>query len=446
MPKLPPPDADCPADAAGGGQCPLSFCGAPKTVSALALGEPAQLGADAICTPGYVCVPDGPTATGDALELRCIQPSTSAAAFGAACSKGAGAANRCADDGLCIESAAAPGQSFCSSLCRVDADCPANAYCLEYQSAPLPDGSYVELGYCTPVAKIAGTVCARESDCPADEGCVAVSTRTQLQTCQKVGGTKSTGDACAATSDCRSGQCYDRDFHVAANRSFCSAMCAKSSDCGADQRCARIVLNNNDTPTDPRDDLVVGLCQSLFVSIATAGCHSNGDCTQNGADTCSIQYGLCYKAGAPSGAACTDSVGCDLGAVCTVSPRFPGGYCQTFGCAPGAAPGTVDSCPGPNATCAQRGTDVPLNACYEGCATTADCSRASQQYLCEAPSAPSTTDGGAGDGATGGSSDGAVEAGPADGAAGDGASDGEAGATEAGPEQFPLICIFDQGA
>jgi hypothetical protein len=437
MPKLPPPDANCSTDGPGGNGCPINLCGAPKSVAALAMGETAQLGADAICTPGYVCVPDGATAKGDALQLRCVQPIASAAAFGAACTKGAGTASRCGNDALCIEATA--GMPFCSSLCRADADCPANAYCLEYPSATLPNGSHVNLGYCTPKAQIKGTACVRESDCPADQGCIGAGARTHLMICQTTGGTKSTGDKCTKSTECRSGQCYDREFHADANRSFCSAVCGKSSDCGADQRCARIVLNNNGTPADPRDDLVVGICQSLFVPVAASGCQTNADCTKNGADTCSKTYGLCYKAGAPSGAACTDDVGCELGAVCTIGPRFPGGYCQTFGCAPGAAAGSPDSCPGANATCVQRGSDEPINACYEGCAQSADCSRVKQMYVCEAPSTLEP------DGGTGGPHDGGASTQPEGGAASADGGAGSDGGSDAAPTQLPSICIFDQG-
>ena len=439
MPKLPPPDADCPTDAAGGnGICPLNFCGAPKSVAALANGETAQLGADAICTPGFVCVPDVATAGGTALQLRCVSPLATAAPFGAACTKGAGTASRCSNDALCIDAAGTTGMPFCSSLCRTDVDCPTDSYCLESKSANLPNGSYVNLGYCTPKAKIAGTACSREADCAANQGCVSAGARTHLLTCQATGGNKSTGDMCMNGTECRSGHCYDRDFHENPDHGYCAATCGKSSDCGADQRCARIVLNNNGTPTDPRDDLVVGVCQSLFVS--TGGCKQDSDCTANGADTCSKKYGLCYKAGAASGAPCTADVGCDLGAVCTTGARFPGGYCQTFGCAPNAAAGSVDSCPGAHPTCVQRGSDEPINACYEGCVKSGDCSRVAQLYACEAPSTLSTgKDAGA-------AADAASSDGGANDAAGTSTDAADAGTdAEAGATQPSSICIFDQG-
>jgi hypothetical protein len=422
---LPPPDANCPADAAGGGPCPINFCGTPQAVSVLVAGQTAQLGADAICTPGYVCIPDGPTAAGNALQLRCVQPFAPATAFGAACAT-TGATSRCKSDALCIESADVPGQPFCSALCRADADCEAGAYCLEHKTT-VP-GSYVNLGYCTPRSKISATVCTREADCPAAQGCVAYGARSNLTVC-KVGGAKSMGAACTAPAECRSGQCFDREFHAGVNRSFCSGACSKSSDCGADQRCARIVLDANGTPADPRDDLVVGLCQSLFVSVAAAGCQADADCTTG--ETCSTKYGLCYTTGVATGAPCAIDQDCALGAVCTTT--FRGGYCQTFGCAPGAAAGGVDSCPGTNSTCAQRGGDVPLSTCYEGCRQSGDCSRFKDNYVCEMPDGTPSVGTSAGDAGAG---DAGSDADASD-AAGEGGAD--AGAT-------PLsLCLYNQG-
>jgi hypothetical protein len=387
-PKLPPPDANCPADAPGGGGiCPINFCGEPKSVKALALGETAQLGADAICTSGRVCVPDAPTSTGDRLVLRCVEPLALAAPFGTPCTTGAGTAKRCQDDSLCITSADAPGQPFCSTLCRADQDCPTDAYCLEYKSETLPNGSYVNLGFCTPKEKISAAFCARESDCPPGEGCVLYGARTNLVVCKMVGGTKSLGDPCTSGADCRSGDCFTRNFQLPGlgNRTYCSGLCGKSSDCSVDQRCTPIVIANNGTVSDPRDDTTVGYCQSLYTSTVAAGCQADTDCTTDGADTCSVQYGLCYKKGAATGSACTGDPSCDLGAVCTTGVAFPGGYCQTFGCAPGAMAGSVDACPGADSTCSQRSSDVPLRACYEGCVMSSDCARFSQNYQCEAP-------------------------------------------------------------
>jgi hypothetical protein len=428
--KLPPPDADC---SDGGPGCPVLSCGAPKAVSVLGPNQLAMLGADAVCTPGYTCIPGAATASGDALQLRCVTPLASAVAFGAACGKGATATNRCKDDALCIEAAGAAGQPFCSALCRADGDCPVDAYCLEYKSQMLPNGSYVNLGFCTPKAKIAGTACTREADCATGQGCLPYGARTNLMTCQAVAGTKSVGQRCTKTSECRSGQCVDREFHVDVNEAYCSGPCGKNSDCAADQRCARIVANNNGTPADPFDDLVVGACETLFAPMAGAGCKKDADCSgaQNGGNTCAMKYGLCYTAGAPSGAACTTDQQCELGAFCNHTLR--GGYCQTLGCAPGAAAGSVDACPGAKSVCAQRGAERPLFACYEGCDQSGNCSRVSERYACEPLGG---ADAGAGAGAGGSSADAATSS--TDGAA-DGGSDAANAFSPVG------LCLYNQG-
>lgn len=381
--KLPTPDAYCAPDAMGGnGVCPINFCGAPKVVASLQAGEMAELGADVKCTPGYVCVPDAPTPAGDAIQLRCVQPLAPAATLGAACGTGASAPARCKNDALCIKSPDFPDQPFCSALCRADADCPTDSYCIEYATEPLPKGSFVKMGYCTPKAKIKSTICTNEAGCPAGQGCVSYGPRTALLVC-KAGGNKSLGDACTGPAQCRSGECLDRDFKASNGRTYCTGHCKKSSDCGPDQRCARIVLGNNGTPADPFDDVVAGYCQTLFTPSMNDACKNDAECTTGGADTCDKTHGLCYKAGAVSGAPCTADTGCALGATCaTQAQQYPGGYCQTFGCAQGAAAGSVDSCPGAKDSCSRRFLDDPLNTCYEGCANGSGCTRSSENYIC----------------------------------------------------------------
>ena len=108
----------------------------------------------------------------------------------------------------------------------------------------------------------------------------------------------------------------------------------------------RLVVGNNGSGGDPLDDLVVGYCRTLFAPIAAAGCQSNASCValQNGSDTCDLAHGLCFKSTAAPGSACTTETDCPIGGECSIGPRFPGGYCQTFGCSPMATSG-VDLCP-----------------------------------------------------------------------------------------------------
>jgi hypothetical protein len=395
-------DYYCAADAMGGGVCPINFCGTLPTTSSLPSNAYGTSGADSICNGGRVCIVGAPVPAGNAFQLTCLAPASGALAYGAACSTTV-AGMHCADDSLCVTSPDVPG-AFCSTMCRNDADCPTSSSCLEYTTVPAPNGSTAKVGYCTPSSKIAATSCARESDCQAKQpdggapqGCVPYGTRTALTVCRALpaGGTKTVGTKCGSSAECLSGACYDRNFTLngGSNRTYCTAVCAVNSDCGPDQMCTRLVQNNNGTPSDPTDDVVAGECQTLFVPVGVSGCGIDADCVAlaNGSDTCDATHGLCYNKAAVPGSPCTLDSGCMLGGVCSGGQRFPGGYCQTFGCAPNPTGSTpaVDLCAGAGSTCVQRGApDAPLHACYDGCQLGSDagalmCLRAG--FVCSSP-------------------------------------------------------------
>jgi hypothetical protein len=376
----------CPADGAGGGDCPFNFCGQAKV--GLPSNQFPQSGADSVCG-GRTCKVGPELGSGDGFQLVCADPNPGALAVGADCSPDAAQGMRCADDSLCITGPAGSAGRFCSRMCRNDADCPTTARCLEYQTpTALMDGRRPTIGMCTPLTKIGGTPCVREADCPAAQGCTLYGARTTLRIC-RAGGAQSLGAACTASSQCRSGECYDRDFHLygGQNRAYCSGVCNVNSDCGRDQTCARLVVGNNGTPGDPLDDLVAGYCRTLFVAVATTGCGTDAECVggQNvSADTCDVAHGLCYRKAALPGSACVTDTDCPVGGECSTGPRFTGGYCQTFGCDPAATSG-VNACAGPNSLCAQRGgPDEPISGCYEKCAPGGGaCSRAGAGYTCQ---------------------------------------------------------------
>jgi hypothetical protein len=388
-------DAYCPADAMGGGVCPINFCGQLQTIASTPSSSYAQSGADVLCNSGRVCVVGQPVPAGDAFQLDCVLPAAGALAYGSACSPNPADGQRCADDSLCITSADFPAQPFCSTMCRTDADCQSGSRCIEHTTAAAPNGSPARVGMCTPPAKIAATACKRESDCAAGQGCMPAGGRTGLYTCQTAAGTKSVGQACGAASECRSGACFDRQFSLpgGGTRTYCSSTCSVNSDCGPDQTCTRLVQNNNGTPSDPTDDVVVGICQTLFIPRGAAGCDpaSCAVTVAGGVATCDLTHGLCYNSAALPGSACSTDADCALGGVCATGSRFPRGYCQTFGCSPTAAAGSVDSCAGTGSVCTQRGgPDAPINACYDGCAFGSDaggatCLRATEGYFCDAP-------------------------------------------------------------
>jgi hypothetical protein len=382
-------DADCTADGASSALCPVTSCGYLKSAATIGLTETPQAGTDTVCNQERICVATQVATSGDALALTCVVPRAGGLGYGADCSTDAASALRCKDDSLCVAPPAAPGVPevpgvpFCTTLCRIDGDCAAGSACIDYQHA-LPDQSYALVGQCTPISKLAGTICVAERDCPAGQGCVRVGDRTRLRTCQ-IGGPQSLGDSCTAPKQCRSHECYDRDFRVGAvgNRAFCSGACTRSSDCGADQRCVAKVLGNNGTISDPLDDLVVGYCRSLFASPITAACASDSGCLAegHGADTCHSTYGVCYKAAAVIGGPCASDDGCGLAQACAIGPTFSGGACVLEGCAPAGATGS-DVCPDAQSVCSQRASDQPLYRCYEGCSTPGGCSRGAQSYFC----------------------------------------------------------------
>jgi hypothetical protein len=385
QPKM---DVYCAPDAMGGGQCPINFCGEVKSRAHIPQNESPSSGADVLCNAGRVCVVGPALASGEGFQLVCQVPA-GAAAFGADCTPGGG---QCAAESLCV-TAPDSAQPYCSMLCRTDADCPAAggaapARCIDFQSKEtLSDGTHAIVGMCVPASRISGKVCTREGECNANEGCVFYAGRTSLRVCRVTGGTKSMGAACGSNAECRSVECYDRNGtqNGGTNRTFCAGPCTRSSDCGADQRCVRLVVSNNGTPDDPLDDLVSGYCQTLFPSVPGEDCQSDAHCVarQDGSDTCDVAHGLCYNKTAVPGVACARDTDCMLGGTCSTGPRFAGGYCQTFGCDPGATTG-VDACGGTNSVCATRGgPDEPIGACYERCTSATPCSRAAAQYVCE---------------------------------------------------------------
>lgn len=376
----------------GVGVCLGRLCGQVHGQAGLPLGQVTQQGSNAACPTGQVCVPTlAVGAAGDTAYLSCIPPRPAALAFGAACSPDPTQKLRCADDTLCAAGAAG---SFCSMLCRTDADCPSASYCLDDYPSPLPNGSVAQLSMCTPRALIGGTACQSEHDCAPTEACQPAGTRSNLLLCTPTAGTKSVGQACAAASECRSGQCVDRDLHAptGSNRTYCGGTCAKNSDCAANQICLPLVLNDNATTADPTDDVVVGYCTPLDAPPLAGGCMTDADCvgtpasnvTESGGDTCDPVHLTCYSSAARIGGACLYRANCPLGAYCRLNdPRLAGGACLSEGCDPAAVSG-VDACP-TGSTCAQRGTDKPLFGCYEACSATTTCSRTAEKYACFPP-------------------------------------------------------------
>ena len=368
--KLERPDAYCAPDAAGGGQCPLNFCGQAK------VGIPSnafpQSGSDSLCGV-RICKVGAELATGDGFQLVCVDPNASGVAFGAACSPDPAQGMRCADDTLCIAAVDFPSSPFCQRMCRNDDDCPCGARCLERPTRRRADGrpSRRVSGCARRRPKIAGTVCLRESGCPPGQGCVLYGGRTSLRIC-RAGGAKSLGTLCAGASRVPQRRVLRPRLPrlTAGNAPYCSGACSVNSDCGPDQGCVRLVVGNNGTPGDPLDDLVVGYCHTLFAPVAATGCASDAACVARPErlGRLRLAHGLCYKQGAgarhpPAPARWTARWGRLQHRAALPRRLLPDVRLRS----PTATSG-ADACPGTNSQCAQRGgPDEPISACYEKC-------------------------------------------------------------------------------
>jgi hypothetical protein len=373
------------------GICLGRFCGEVRSQADLLPGQVTRQGADKLCPTGEICAPTlARGATGDILYLSCVPPLPGARAFGQPCSPDPAAGMRCADDALCVERG---GTRFCGMLCRADADCPSGSFCIDdYRSAPLPNGTTALLGLCTPEALVPGKVCTSERDCAGgmQQACKPAGGRTNRMLCQNAVGPKTVGMACAAGTECVSGECFDRDLNPpsGANRTSCTAYCRKNSDCGQEQICYRLVWNSTTTPEDPGDDTVHGYCRPLATP-PRQGCTMDSDCATRtavdeiGGDACDVALGTCYTRGARIGSACMYRADCPIGAYCQLrDPRFESGACLSYGCDP-ASTNAADACPA-GSVCKRRGTDTPLYSCYESCPADLVCPRLAEGYVCQA--------------------------------------------------------------
>ena len=329
------PDAICPADAAGGGQCPINFCGQAKV--GLPANQFPQSGADSLC--GIRSCKVGPElSTGDGFQLVCVDPTQSALAFGAACSPDPARGMRCADDSLCITRAGLPAEPVLLAGCA--ATTPTARRTRAASSVPTPvalaDGRRPVIGMCTPESKIAGKVCVREADCDAGSGLRPL--RRAHEPAHLPGGrarSRSARPAPARPSAAAASASTATDTSAAARTAPTARARATSTATAAPISAARGWSSATTASSgDPLDDLVVGYCRTLFVAVAGTACASDADCValQNGSDGCDVTHGLCYRKAAVPGSACTSETDCPVGGECSMGPRFPGGYCQTFGC------------------------------------------------------------------------------------------------------------------
>ncbi len=389
------PTPSVPSDAAGGGVCPINFCGQAKRLG-LPSSEFPQSGADsAVRSPdlrGRLRAVDAATGS----SWSCVDPLATGLAFGVACSPDPGQGMRCADDSLCITAPDFPQSPFCSD------DVP--------QRRRLPDrgalpGASDRPRCRTARARRSGCACPKprspaRSACarrpaPPDQGCVLYGGAPSLRVCRATAARsrwdrRAPGQASAAAA---SATTATGTSLTAANRAYCSGACTVNSDCGPDQRCVRLVVGNNGTPGRSAGRPGVGLLPHAVRAAAgdwlrhRRRLRRRARTARTAATSCTASA---IKKAAVPGSACTARCECPLGGVCSMGPRFAGGYCQTFGCDPAATSG-ANACPG-SRTAPARSAAVPTSrspAATRAASRDAGsaCSRASAGYACESATA-----------------------------------------------------------
>jgi len=207
-----------------------------------------------------------------------------------------------------------------------------------------------------PPVDMAPTPCSKDGDCADPQICVVDAT-TGDATCQDPTGTKTTGDACADGSECRSGLCFN---------GACAAPCTTGADCPNGFDC--------ETSTVPLEG---GGSAELSVCVeADKNCLSNEAC--DAPEVCVVD-----RTGNMAVLTCQDPVpgGEDLGGMCSADADCLSGLCLDGLCA--------RPCERPNdcstdgsficepATVTTGGGDVTLNVCKprppQQCLTDSNC-------------------------------------------------------------------------
>ena len=370
------------------GVCPLNFCGYTKSVATLGVTEPRRLAP----TRSAARPRDLPGDAGGRVGRRApaLVPAAQAGGVGLRRRLLEGRRQHAALQGrLAVHRRrpAARGATFCTTLCRDRRATARPARPASSTPQPLPNSSYAMVGECTPASLIPGTICTRRA--PARRGRAACST-ARAPRCARArrAAAKSLGEACTAPAQCRSGECYDRNFSHRQRRqprALLGRLRARTATAAPNQRCVVEVVGNNGTHRRPArrrrrrllpqpvlGDDRVGLPEQQRLRDPGQGRrHLRPDATASATRRA-------RSSAAPCASRRRLRPGADLRARADVRRAAPA-CCRAA--RPAGATG-ADVCPGATSTCSQRVSDEPLYRCYEGCATAGGCSRQADNYFC----------------------------------------------------------------
>ncbi|MCB9594156.1 MAG: hypothetical protein H6719_15600 [Sandaracinaceae bacterium] len=268
------PTTDAVEDRPCDGNCIFNRCaGVCRTSADCATGQCIQIDQSATarsgaCVGGATCTSDGDCGAGEVcnqvidatgMVFHLCTPAQGALAGGSVCEVEGGAfvpvSQRC--DLGCEDTGRGRAQGRCQDFCTTDADCPsADFVCGQLTLTVGSGGTFPDrtddtnatLRVCQyePGSR---TACAADGDCAAGELCGLYfdATGASVRGCvDEVAGGAAAGEACDLDGPCRFARgCLPRWDDPA--ESFCTALCARDSDCPASFQCRRPSLG---TATD----------------------------------------------------------------------------------------------------------------------------------------------------------------------------------------------------
>ena len=263
------------------------------------------------------------------------------------------------------------------------------ARCLEYQTPALTDGRHALIGMCTPASKIAGTVCVREAQLPGRRGLRPL--RRAHEPSHLPGGR---GEVARHRVRGGRGMPQRRVLRPRLPRQrrpeprVLLGRVQREQRLRSDQTCARLVVGNNGTAerSAGRSGRRV-LPDAVRRRRRRPACHERRRAASRSRmarmPATSRMASAIARARSPAPPARRET-DCPMGGECSIGPRFPGGYCQTFGCDPAATTG-VDACPGQqHLRAARRARRADLGVATRSARPGGTaCSRASAGYACE---------------------------------------------------------------
>lgn len=288
---------------------------------------PAECSRQDDCTPDEACA-IVPTPDGQSLESVCI-PNPDGVATGNACTLDDDCQSQVCTNGTCASSCTDRDQCASDQVCRDDTIDKAGISGTFQVCETLDDERCTSSGTCSDGVRL----CSQFRDTGG-----SVEAYCQFPNDSASG---SLGDSCSAPGDCETNLCLGQ---ITQDRRFpneCSVVCRQNSQCGSDQVCTTLPLQNSDIAACTRkcssnnDCSSANICQANLNELTDPN-SIDTVCTKplsgaNFGETCSAnndcQSGLCLSTTTYYTQTCTTDADCSSGRTCESRPNETDDYC-----------------------------------------------------------------------------------------------------------------------